>query len=80
MKNWKEKDFFQAVAVYIYMMDSLLVFFLFRFHFFIYLGIFLPSFSRHSRSNNDQRSGGEKKGNIRDAHFFLSHSFDINLF
>lgn len=33
MKNWKEKDFFQAVAVYIYiyMMDSLLVFFLFRF-------------------------------------------------
>lgn len=31
MKNWKEKDFFQAVAVYIYMIDSLLVFFLFRF-------------------------------------------------
>lgn len=31
MKNWKEKDFFQAVAVYIYMMDFLLVFFLFRF-------------------------------------------------
>lgn len=31
MKNWKEKDFFQAVAVYIYTMDSLLVFFLFRF-------------------------------------------------
>lgn len=28
-----EKDFFRAMAVYIYMMDSLLVFFFFLFHF-----------------------------------------------